>query len=127
MICFGIMFWFLGFHVLPVLGAAVSVWVIRLSTFSLLLVASAPFHQPVTLPRGSVWWLLAIMGLMDTTAYVANNLGLHSGPVSIVTVVASLYGAITVLLSSLFLRERLGRTQWFGIALLFAGIILVSL
>jgi drug/metabolite transporter (DMT)-like permease len=64
---------------------------------------------------------------MDTTAYVANNLGLHRGPVSIVTVVASLYGAVTVLLSSLFLRERLERTQWFGIALLFTGIILVSL
>lgn len=127
MICFGIMFWFLGFHVLPVLGAAVSVWVIRLVTSSLLLVASAPFHQAVSLPRGSVWWLLAVMGVMDTTAYVANNLGLRGGPVSMVTVVASLYGAITVLLSSLFLRERLERTQWLGIALLFAGIILVSL
>jgi drug/metabolite transporter (DMT)-like permease len=127
MVSFGIMFWFLGFYVLPRLGAAVAVWVIRLATSSMLLVAAAPFRQSISLPRGNVWWLLAIMGLMDTTAYVANNAGLQSGPVSIITVVASLYGAVTVLLSSLFLRERLGRTQWLGVALIFAGIIFANL
>lgn len=127
MVAFGIMFWFLGFHVLPVLGAAPSVWVIRLSTSSMLLLAAAPAHQNVAIPRGSVWWLLAIMGLMDTTAYIANNASLQTGPVSIITVVASLYGAVTVLLSSIFLHERLERTQWLGIILIFAGIILVSL
>jgi drug/metabolite transporter (DMT)-like permease len=31
------------------------------------------------------------------------------------------------LLSSLFLRERLGRTQWLGVALIFAGIIFANL
>jgi drug/metabolite transporter (DMT)-like permease len=127
MITFGIMFWFLGFQVLPVLGAAASVWVIRLSTSSMLLAAAAPARQQVRLPRGGVWWLLVVMGLMDTTAYVANNAGLRAGPVSVITVVASLYGAVTVVLSSIFLRERLERTQWLGIALIFAGIILVNL
>ncbi len=126
MVCFGIMFWFLGFHVLPLLGAAVSVWVIRLATSSLLLIAAGPFGQSLSPPQGSVVWLIVIMGLMDTTAYVANNAGLRSGPVSIITVIASLYGAVTVILSSLFLRERLARSQWFGIAMIFAGIILVS-
>jgi drug/metabolite transporter (DMT)-like permease len=127
MVAFGIMFWFLGFHVLPVFGAALSVWVVRLSNASMLLVAAAPFRQRVSVPVGSVWGLLAIIGLMDTTAYVANNAGLHRGPVSIITVIASLYGAVTVLLSALFLRERLDRSQWLGIALIFAGIILVNL
>ena len=126
MISFGIMFWFLGFHVLPVLGAALSVWAIRITTISMLLMGAAPTRQSLSLPRGGVWWLLAAMGLIDTTAYVANNAALHSGPVSILTVVASLYGAVTVLLASIFLRERLGGTQWLGIALIFAGIILVS-
>lgn len=127
MITFGIMFWFLGFQVLPVLGAAVSVWVIRLSTSSMLLAVAAPAHRQVSFPRGGVWWLLVVMGLTDTTAYVANNAGLRVGPVSVITVVASLYGAVTVVLSSIFLRERLERTQWLGIGLIFAGIILVSL
>jgi len=127
LISFGIMFWFLGFHVLPVLGAGLSVWVIRLATSSMLLLAAAPSRQSIRLPSGSVWWLLVIMGLMDTTAYTANNAGLQSGPVSIITVVASLYGAVTVFLSSIFLRERLKATQWLGVALIFAGIVLVNL
>jgi drug/metabolite transporter (DMT)-like permease len=126
MISFGIMFWFLGFHVLPVLPAVSSVWVIRLSTSSMLLLAARPSHQSVAVPRGRVWWLLVIMGLMDTTAYVANNVGLRAGPVSLITVIASLYGAVTVLLSSIFLRERLAHSQWLGVAFIFAGILLVS-
>ena len=126
-VSFGIMFWFLGFHVLPVMDAAVSVWAIRLSTASLLLFAAVPARQSLRISRGSVWWLLVIMGLMDTAAYVANNAGLHAGPVSVVTVIASMYGAVTVLLSSIFLRERLRRSQWIGVALIFAGIVLVSL
>jgi drug/metabolite transporter (DMT)-like permease len=127
LISFGIMFWFLGFHVLPFLGAGLSVWVIRLATCSMLLLAAEPSHQSIRPPSGSVWWLLVIMGLMDTTAYTANNAGLQSGPVSIITVVASLYGAVTVILSSIFLRERLKPTQWLGVALIFAGIVLVNL
>jgi drug/metabolite transporter (DMT)-like permease len=127
MVCFGVMFWFLGFHVLPIVGAALSVWVIRFTSASLLLIFAAPFHQRVIIPAGGVFWLLAFMGVLDTTAYVTNNAALSAGPVSIVTMVASLYGAVTVLLSSLFLRERLARTQWLGLALIFAGIILVSL
>jgi uncharacterized membrane protein len=58
---------------------------------------------------------------------VANNAGLSIGHVSVVSVMASLYGAITVLLSWIFLRERIERSQWFGIVLIFAGIVLVSL
>jgi uncharacterized membrane protein len=64
---------------------------------------------------------------MDTAAFIANNAGLHTGQVAVVSVLASLYGAVTVLLSWIFLRERLEPSQWFGIALIFAGIVLVSL
>ena len=64
---------------------------------------------------------------MDTSAFVANNAGLVSGHVAVVSVLASLYGAVTVLLSWIFLRERMDRTQWFGIVLIFVGIVLVSL
>jgi uncharacterized membrane protein len=52
---------------------------------------------------------------------------LHIGPVSVVSVLASLYGAVTVLLSWIFLRERLERSQWLGIVLIFVGIVCVSI
>ncbi|MGB8541835.1 MAG: DMT family transporter [Candidatus Acidiferrales bacterium] len=124
---FGFMFWFLGFHVIPLVGDAVSVWVMRLTALVSLAIFALPTRQSLGLPHGRIWWQLAAVGVMDTAAYVANNAGLHIGPVSVVSVLASLYGAVTVLLSWIFLRERLERSQWLGIALIFAGIICVSI
>jgi uncharacterized membrane protein len=124
---FGVLFWFLGFYVVPAVGPTVSVWVIRLTSFSVLALAAIPAGQSLNLPRGGVWWLLAAVGFLDTAAFVANNAGLHTGQVSVVSVLASLYGAVTVLLAWIFLREKLERTQWLGIVLIFVGIVLVSI
>ena len=124
---FGFMFWFLGFYVIPLVGTRVSVWVMRATAIATLLLFAAPARQSLTLPRGKVWWLLAAVAAFDTTAFVVNNLGLQIGPVSIVSVLVSLYGAVTVVLSWIFLRERLARSQWFGILLIFVGVVLVSI
>src|SRR5262249_7820578 len=35
-VAFGVLFWFLGFYVLPLVGPAISVWVIRLTCFTVL-------------------------------------------------------------------------------------------
>ncbi len=126
-VTFGVLFWLLGYHVVPLVGPVVSVWVIRLISFSVLLLCAAPARQSIRLPLGSVWWLLLAVGIMDTAAFLANNTGLTTGQVSVVAVLASLYGAVTVLLSWIFLRERLERAQWLGIVLIFAGIVMVSL
>jgi drug/metabolite transporter (DMT)-like permease len=124
---FGVMFWFLGFHVVPLVGDAVSVWVMRLTALVSLAVFALPARQSMRLPQGGVWWMLAAVGFMDTAAFVANNAGLHIGPVSVVSVLASLYGAVTVLLAWIFLRERLEPSQWLGIVLIFVGIVCVSI
>jgi drug/metabolite transporter (DMT)-like permease len=124
---YGVMFWWLGFYVVPLVGSAVSVWVVRITTFSTLALVGIPARQSLPLPRGSVWWLLVVVGLMDTAAFVANNAGMGRGHVAVVSVLSSLYGAVTVLLSWIFLRERIERSQWFGILLIFTGIVLVSL
>ena len=124
---FGFMFWFLGFHVIRLVGDAVSVWVMRLTALVSLAVFALPARQSIRLPHGGVWWMLAAVGFMDTAAFVSNNAGLHIGPVSVVSVLASLYGAVTVLLSWIFLRERLERSQWLGIVLIFIGIVCVSI
>jgi drug/metabolite transporter (DMT)-like permease len=124
---FGVLFWFLGFHVVPAVGSAVSVWVMRLTALVSLSLAAAPAHQTLRLPSGNVWWLLLAVGILDTAAFVANNAGLSTGQVSVVSVLASLYGAFTVLLAWIFLREHLERSQWLGIVLIFIGIVLVSL
>ena len=42
-------------------------------------------------------------------------------------VIGSLFSAVTVFLAWIVLRERLERTQWLGIFLIFIGIVLVSI
>src|SRR5271156_1897559 len=124
---FGALFWSLAFHVVPAVGSAVSVWVMRLTALGSLAPAAAPTSQTLKFPRGKVWWLLLAVGILDTAAFVVNNAGLSTGQVSVVSVLASLYGAFTVLLAWMFLRERLERSQWLGIVLIFIGIVLVSI
>lgn len=124
---YGVMFWWLGFHVVPLVGSAVSVWVVRITTLAVLFLVGIPTGKSLRLPRGNVWWFLLVVGLMDTLAFVANNAGMGTGHVAVVSVLASLYGAVTVLFSWIFLRERIERTQWFGIFLIFVGVVLVSL
>jgi drug/metabolite transporter (DMT)-like permease len=124
---YGILFWMLGYHVIPALGGMLTVWLTRFATFVVLTLAAIPAGQTLRWPRGSVWWLLVSIGLTDTAAFVANNLGLNAGHVGVATVLASLFSAVTVLLGWLLLRERLQRSQWFGVLLIFTGIVLVSL
>jgi drug/metabolite transporter (DMT)-like permease len=125
---FGLMFWWFGFYVVREIGGPASVWVARLTSFFALLLAALPLRRNIAPPRGvKVWWLLAAVGLIDTAAFVANNAGMQLGHVSIVTVLSSLYGAVTVLLGAIFVREPLRKTQWSGIFLIFAGIVLVNL
>lgn len=123
---FSLMFWVLGFRVMPVLGGYASVWMIRLTTFTLLAFIAAPVRQSLRPPRGSVWWFLLGIGIFDTTAFLFNNMGLKGGNVAVVTVIASLYSAVTVFLARIILRERLEGSQWLGVFLIFAGIVFVS-
>ena len=125
---FGLMFWWLGFHVVRDIGGPASVWVVRITTCLALFIAAVPARRDISLPSGRrIWLLLAAIGLIDTTAFVANNSGMQLGHVSIVTVLSSLYGAVTVLLGGIFVRECIAKSQWCGIALIFAGIVLVNL
>lgn len=126
-IAFGAMFWILGFHVTPFFGAFSSVWIIRLTSLLALLMISLPAGESLALPRGSVWWLVLGTGVFDTAAFLCNNVAFSLGRVSVTTVLVSLYSAVTVLYAWIFLRERLERSQWCGIALIFAGIFLVNI
>jgi drug/metabolite transporter (DMT)-like permease len=110
-----------------VMAAPVSVWVMRLTSIAALGLVAVPARQSLKLPRGTVWWGLFAAGILDTSAFLANNAGMQMGQISVVSVLASLYGAVTVLLAWIFLRERLDMSQWFGIVMIFAGIVLVTL
>lgn len=124
---FGVLFWLLGMRVVPAVGYAATVWMIRLTCSLLAMAALRLAKQPLAIPReASVVGGLLAMGLLDTSAYVLNNRGMQLEQVSVVSVLASLYGAVTVALAAIFLREHISRWQWAGVVAIFGGILLIS-
>jgi len=123
---FGVMFWLLGLRVVPMLGSAPSVWMIRLTSAVATALAMLAFRQSVAAPKQSdTPWILGV-ALLDTSAYVFNNFDMAREQTSVVSVLASLYGAVTVGLAAMFLRESVSRIQWLGIVAIFVGIFLIS-
>jgi len=122
---FGLLFWLLGIRVIPRVGAVQAVWMIRLMcTFiagTIILIAK----QPLGLPRSARWISLG-MGVGDTSAFVFSNRAMQIEQVAVISVLGSLYGAVTVALAAIVLREHVSRWQWLGIAAIFSGIYLMS-
>jgi drug/metabolite transporter (DMT)-like permease len=123
---FAVLFLLLGIRVVPRVGAIQTVWMIRLTSSLLTAAALVVSKQPLRLPRGEVRWMVLGMGVLDTGAFVLSNLGMKMEQVAVVTVLSSLYGAVTVGLAAIFLREHVSRWQWMGIATIFVGILLIS-
>jgi drug/metabolite transporter (DMT)-like permease len=123
---FGVLFWLLGVHIIPATGAFAAVWLIRATGALLTLAILLLKRSPVRLPGGTATVQTAGMGVLDTGAFLLSNLGMQLEQVSIISVLGSLYGAVTVGLAALFLRERVGRLQWCGILLIFVGIFFMS-
>jgi drug/metabolite transporter (DMT)-like permease len=125
-ILFALLFWLLGARIIPRVGAVQTVWMIRLTSSLLGLAAVAVARQPVRLPRGNVRWMALGMGAMDTAAFVFSNRGMQMEQIAVISVLGSLYGAVTVALAAIFLRERISRLQLAGIVTIFVGILLIS-
>jgi uncharacterized membrane protein len=123
---FGVMFWMLGIRVVPLLGSAPSVWVIRLTSVVMTGVVILVLGGPMSVPGAGVNRLILGMGILDTSAYVFNCYGMLHEQVSVVSVLASLYGAVTVGLAATVLGERISRRQWLGVGAIFAGIVLIG-
>ena len=123
---FGTLFWLFGIRIVPRVGAAQTVWMIRLTSAVLTTAVILIARQPIKVRRSGVsGWILG-MGALDTTAFVLNNRGMLIEQVAVVSVLASLYGAVTVALAAIFLREHVSRWQGVGIVSIFAGIYLIS-
>jgi uncharacterized membrane protein len=69
---------------------------------------------------------LAAIGVLDTGGNVFFAAASQNGLVSVVSILASLYPVVTVLLARAVLHERVHRSQELGIALALSGIVLIS-
>ena len=103
-----------------------SVAITRLVALGLLLIIMLAMRKSI-LPDVKTVPLLAFMGLMDTLALfcVLSAGGMDDAHFASAT--SSVFGLVTVLLSWLFLREKLSIPQGVGVALAFGGIAYLAL
>jgi len=122
--------WGLGFfalrYVVHDLGSVAPVVISRLVAAVIIGMASAARRAPLEPPRGTALLFIVAIAVGDSGAFILYNLGISTALTSIVTVVASLFSAVTVLLAHVFLRERLGRWQWAAVGVILAGVAMVS-
>jgi drug/metabolite transporter (DMT)-like permease len=123
---FAILFWLLGLRMIPRTGALATVWLIRVSgaliTFTVLLAKKIPLPVKNKRTRAQLY----TMGYLDTAAFALSNLGMRIEQVAVISVLGSLYGAVTVALAAIFLKERIAPLQWTGIAAIFLGVALMN-
>ena len=123
---FGILFWLLGICIIPRTGALPTVWLIRVTgtviTFCLVIAKNIPLRIKNKRTSAQVYG----MGFLDTAAFVLSNLGMRLEQVAVISVLGSLYGAVTVAFAAIFLKERIALLQWTGIVAIFLGVALMS-
>jgi drug/metabolite transporter (DMT)-like permease len=103
-------------------------WVIlvqRCSSLVLLVIAALAVRP--TLPRdGASIAVLGMVGVLDLGANGLYALATTKGLLSVVSVLGSLYPAVTVVLARFVLAERIARVQEVGVVLALAGVIAIS-
>lgn len=118
-----------GQYAAPIYGEIEATWLARvfgLAAVTLLCLTGAR-GRATRLGRYGRWWiLLAVMGLLDSIALAAVVTAGHQPGAEIATVTSSAFGAVTVILARVFLKEAVAPAQWTGIALIFAGVGVLS-
>lgn len=95
---------------------------------AVLVAANAAVIGELRLPgRGVVTAVVAGAGVVDTLGYVAFNVGARETDTAIVATASAPYAIVPVVAGVLLFRERPTRSQWSGVALVIAGVLLLGL
>lgn len=125
LIGFGLSGFFTKF-VVDDIGAFYTIVLIRLVSLFLIFLY-VPKNQQRTKFDFRWIWILILIGFLDAIGYLSFTFGLSVGLVSIVSAVTSAAPVVLVLLAYFFLKERLKSNQYFGIFLIIAGFVGLSL
>ncbi|HVP01700.1 MAG TPA: DMT family transporter [Solirubrobacteraceae bacterium] len=102
-------------------------WLLLLARCGMLpFVIAAVLIRRMALPGGQLRWVLLAAGTLDVLATGLYGVATTKGQLSIVSVIASLFPVVTVLLARAILHERLHRLQLAGVVLAFTGVALIA-
>lgn len=116
-------------EVAPTAGTLETIWLPRLVAFFLLALALT-LRWARGRPRPAVpgrWWpVIAAQAGLDVAGYYTLYAAVDGPNPEIAAMASSAYYVVTVLLGRIILKERLAPAQIGGIALVFAGVMLLS-
>ncbi len=110
-----------GQAAVPYMGELQTTWIGRLTGLAALLALFALRRER---PRCERSWLpfLLLLGVLDTSGYLALFAGSTGPDPAATAVVASTFGVVTVVLARVILREPIMWRQWGAIAFVFGGV-----
>ena len=111
----------------PLFGPVGTIGVVYLADLALALPLLLGLRVSLPPPRGRSWWPIVWAGFLETAGSVCITLGARSAPLAIVSPLASLASAFTVLYAWAILRERPARGVLIGAALVSAGVVVLAL
>lgn len=97
----------------------------RVTSLSMMGIALLVRHESVRVPKGNLL-LIAVAGMFDALGNTFFALAAQVGRLDIAAMVSSLYPASTVFLAWFILKERMGKSQWAGVALALLALVLIS-
>lgn len=114
-----------GQAAVPVYGEFQTLWLGRSVSLAAILLIFLVRRERPRLPMK--WWpLLGAQGLLDAFGYLSLFAGSRGEASEVAAVTASTFGAVTTLLAHFVLRESITVLQWIGIAMVFAGVAVLT-
>jgi drug/metabolite transporter (DMT)-like permease len=106
-------------------GVAGALIVARAASLTLLVLAALVVRPELPREVANIA-KLGVIGLLDLSANGLYALATREGLLSVVSVLGSLYPAVTVVLARVVLRERVARAQEAGVLLALAGVVAIT-
>lgn len=123
----GFGFYFVFMHEATSAGA--TVWPMVISRFGgmiLVTVYMLSIQAAWKVEDASAWPAIILNGILDISGNIFFILAGQTGRLDVAAVLSSLFPSATVLLAWIFLKERLTRNQWIGIASALVAIVLMT-
>jgi drug/metabolite transporter (DMT)-like permease len=111
----------------PVFGEVGSIGVVYAADTLLGLPLALAFRVSLAPPRGRAWRPVLLAGLFETAGFACIALGARLAPLALLSPLASLAAALTLLYAWLVLGERPARGVLIGAALVSAGVVALAL